>query len=99
MPTTQEIEKLAAEIGENIYIDVAQWHLLLSDAHLHTSVAEQLYPLLKDRNLEADQINTVLQGIYVPLGGGKMTASLADLIPTSVQSDLLKILEEYQRQM
>lgn len=99
MATTQEIEKLASEIGENIYIDVAKWHLLLSDAHLHTSVAEQLYPLLEDSNLEADQINKVLQGISVPLGGGKMTASLADLIPTSVQSDLVKILEEYQRQM
>ena len=99
MATTQEIEKLASEIGENIYIDVAKWHLYLSDAHLHTPVAEQLYPLLENGDLEADSINKVLQGISVSLGGGKMTASLADLIPTSVQSDLLKMLEEYQRQM
>ncbi|MEB3281710.1 MAG: DUF3181 family protein [Lyngbya sp.] len=99
MATTQEIEKLASEIGENIYIDVAKWHLYLSDAHLHTQLAEQLYPLLENGDLEADSINKVLQGISVSLGGGKMTASLADLIPTSVQSDLLKMLEEYQRQM
>ena len=99
MATTQEIEKLAAEIGENIYIDVAKWHLYLSDAHLHTQVAEQLYPLLEDKNVEADLVKKVLQGISVPLGGGNITASLADLIPTPVQGDLLNRLEEYQRQM
>lgn len=99
MATTAEIEKLASEIGENIYIDVAKWHLLLSDAHLHTQVAEQVYPLLLDGNVEADPINKILQGISVSLGGGKMTATLADLIPTSVQDDLLRILEEYRRQM
>ncbi|WP_413165195.1 DUF3181 family protein [Capilliphycus salinus ALCB114379] len=99
MATTQEIEKLASEIGENIYIDVAKWHLYLSDAHVHTQVAEQLYPLLENGNLEAGSINQVLQGITVSLGGGKMTTSLANLIPNSVESDLLKMLEEYQRQM
>jgi hypothetical protein len=99
MPTNQEIEKLASEIGENIYIDVAKWHLYLSNASLHTQVAEQLYPLLEDGTVETAQITKVLQGISVSLGGGKMTATLADLIPSSVQNDLLKMLEEYQRQM
>ncbi|MFN6296947.1 MAG: DUF3181 family protein, partial [Microcystis sp.] len=27
--TTQDIENLAAQIGDNIYIDVAKWHLYL----------------------------------------------------------------------
>jgi hypothetical protein len=39
---TQAVEALAAEIGENIYVDVAKWHLYLSDAHLHTTVAEKV---------------------------------------------------------
>lgn len=99
MATTQEIEQLASVIGENIYIDVAKWHLYLSDARLHTQLAEQLYPILDDGNIEADKIAQVLQRISVPLGGGKMTASLVDLIPTTVQSNLLTLLEEYQRQM
>ncbi|MGL6338716.1 MAG: DUF3181 family protein, partial [Waterburya sp.] len=38
MATTQEIEALAAQIGENVYIDIAKWHLYLNDAHLHTLV-------------------------------------------------------------
>lgn len=44
--TTEVIEAIAAEIGEAVYIDVAKWHLYLSNAHLHTVVAEQVYPML-----------------------------------------------------
>ena len=43
--TTELLETLAAEIGESIYIDIAKWHLYLSDAKLHNVVAEKLYPL------------------------------------------------------
>lgn len=99
MATTQQIEKLAAEIGENIYIDVAKWHLYLSDAHLHTQVAEQVYPVLEAGNLEEDQVTQVLEGISVTLGGGKVTVPLSNLIPASVQTDFVKLLEEFQRQM
>ncbi len=54
--TTQAIESLAAEIGENVYIDIAKWHLYLNDAHLHTVVAEQLYPMLENGNLDAEKL-------------------------------------------
>lgn len=95
-PTTQAIEGLAAEIGEQIYIDVAKWHLYLAEAHLHTTVAEQVHPLLDD-GLSSSAIAAILQNISVPLGGGKLNVSLADLIPESSQANLLTLLEEYQR--
>ena len=97
--TTQAIESLAAEIGENVYIDIAKWHLYLSDAHLHTVVAEQLYPMLEDGNLDADKVGQVLQGIPVKLGGGKREVPLADLIPMQCQVQLMDVLEEFQRKM
>ena len=97
--TTQAIESLAAEIGENVYIDIAKWHLYLRDAHLHTVLAEQLYPMLEDGNLNADKVGQVLQGIPVKLGGGKREVSLADLIPMQCQVQLMDVLEEFQRQM
>jgi hypothetical protein len=97
--TTQAIESLAAEIGENVYIDIAKWHLYLSDAHLHTVVAEQLYPMLEDRDLDADRVAQVLQGIPVKLGGGKREVPLADLIPMQCQVQLMDVLEEFQRKM
>ncbi len=97
--TTQAIESLAAEIGENVYIDIAKWHLYLRDAHLHTVVAEQLYPMLEDGDLDADKVGQVLQGISVKLGGGKREVPLADLIPMQCQVQLMDVLEEFQRKM
>ncbi|MEG4119348.1 DUF3181 family protein [Microcoleus sp. N9_B4] len=97
--TTQAIESLAAEIGENVYIDIAKWHLYLNDAHLHTVVAEQLYSMLEDGDLDADKVAQVLQGIPVKLGGGKREVPLADLIPMQCQVQLMDVLEEFQRKM
>ncbi len=97
--STQAIESLAAEIGENVYIDIAKWHLYLSDAHLHTVVAQQLYQMLEDGDLDADRVAQVLQGIPVKLGGGKREVPLADLIPMQCQVQLMDVLEEFQRKM
>jgi hypothetical protein len=73
--------------------------LYLSDAHLHTVVAEQLYPMLEDGDLDADRVAQVLQGIPVKLGGGKREVPLADLIPMQCQVQLMDVLEEFQRKM
>ncbi|WP_293134029.1 DUF3181 family protein [Microcoleus sp. bin38.metabat.b11b12b14.051] len=97
--TTLAIESLAAEIGENVYIDVAKWHLYLRDAHLHTVVAEQLYPMLEDGDADDDRVGQVLQGISVKLGGGKREVPLADLIPMQSRVHLMDVLEEFQRKM
>ena len=97
--TTEAIEALAAEIGENIYIDVAKWHLYLREAHLHTTLAEQLYPLLTSNNVSEDQVSKILQNIPVKLGGGKREVSLGDLLPMQCQVNLMDLLEEYQRNL
>jgi Protein of unknown function (DUF3181). len=73
--------------------------LYLSDAHLHTVVAQQLYPMLEDGDLDADRVAQVLQGIPVKLGGGKREVPLADLIPMQRQVQLMDVLEEFQRKM
>jgi hypothetical protein len=97
--TAEAIEALAAEIGENIYIDIAKWHLYLSDAHLHTPLAEKLYPLVTGGNLEEDRVLQVLQDIPVKLGGGRREVPLADLLPVQCQVQLMDILEECQRKL
>ena len=93
---TREIETLAAEIGENVYIDVAKWHLYLSDARLHTVVAERVYPLLEDNSVSEDRVLQILQEIPVKLGGGKIEIPLLNLLPMQSQVHLIDILEEYQ---
>ncbi|MBF2047072.1 MAG: DUF3181 family protein [Leptolyngbya sp. IPPAS B-1204] len=97
--SSEAIEKLAASIGENVYIDVAKWHLYLSDAHLHTTLAEQFYPMLQKGSVSESEVNTVLKGIKVKLGGGKVELPLSDLLPMQSQVHLMDALEEFQRDM
>lgn len=97
--TSEAIEALAAEIGENIYIDIAKWHLYLRDAHLHSVLAEQLYPMLVNDSLQEDRVLQVLENIPVKLGGGKREVPLIDLLPMQCQVNLMDLLEENQRNL
>ncbi len=97
--TTETIEALATEIGENIYIDIAKWHLYLRDAHLHTTLAEQLFPLLTDGVIAEEEVLKVVSSIPVKLGGGRREVPLTDLLPTQCQVNLMDLLEEFQRQL
>ncbi len=97
--TTEAIEGLASEIGENIYMDIAKWHLYLSDAHLATTIAERVYPMLVSNRLDEGEVLQILRDIPVQLGGGKRQVPLIDLLPTSCQVNLIDILEEYQRNL
>ncbi|MBD0261968.1 MAG: DUF3181 family protein [Tolypothrix sp. Co-bin9] len=94
--TTEILEALAAEIGENIYIDIAKWHLFLSNAKLHTVVAEKMYPLLTSKSVDEDQVLKILESIPVKIGGGKRELPLIDLLPLQCQVNLVDILEKYQ---
>ena len=96
--TTPEIEALAAELGEQIYIDVAKWHLFLAEAHLHLPLAERVYPLLESDNLRRSGVEAILQQLSVSIGGGKVEISLLDAIPTAIIDRLMMVLEDYQSQ-
>lgn len=95
--TTEVIEAMASEIGENVYIDIAKWHLYLSDAHLHTLLAEQLYPILTAKSLDEDRVLHILQTIPIKIGAGKKEVPLIDFLPMQCQVNLMDILEKYQR--
>ena len=97
--TTEIIEALAAEIGESVYMDIAKWHLYLSDAHLHTVLAEQLYPLMTSNSLDEDRVLQILQNTPVKIGGGKREIPLVDLLPMQCQVNLMDIIEKYQRKL
>lgn len=97
--SNEAIEKLAATIGENVYIDVAKWHLYLRDAHLHTTLAEQLYPLMMKGSVSEDQVLALLKQISIKLGGGKLDVTLADLLPMQSQVHLMDAIEEFQRDL
>jgi hypothetical protein len=95
MSTTERIEQLAATIAEDVYIDIAKWHLYLNDAHLHRPLAEKFYPLLPNGIKSAD-VTKVLNETMIVIGGGNREIPLSDLIPKSCQNRLLTILEEFE---
>ncbi|MBI4784708.1 MAG: DUF3181 family protein [Oscillatoriophycideae cyanobacterium NC_groundwater_1537_Pr4_S-0.65um_50_18] len=97
--SSEAIEKLAGAIGENVYMDVAKWHLYLRDAHLHTALAEQLYPLLSKGSVLEDQVLDILKGISIKLGGGKREVPLSDLLPMQSQVHLMDVIEEFQHDL
>ncbi len=97
--STENVEALAAEIGENIYIDIAKWHLYLGVAKQHTILAEKLMPMVVEDTISEDAVVKVLQDIPVKLGGGRSSLPLADLLPMKCQVNLIDLLEEYQRNL
>jgi len=97
--TTEILEAIASEIGEEVYMDIAKWHLYLSDAHLHTLVAEQMYPMLSSNSLNENSVLQILQKIPVKIGGGRREIPLIDLLPMQCQVNLIDILEKYQSKM
>ena len=96
MASTADIEALAAEIGENIYLDIAKWHLYLSDAKLHAPLAEKLYPLIEDDAVTEDSVGDILSGMSIKIGGGKKSLPLTDFLPMQCQVSLMDLLEEFQ---
>jgi len=96
--TNETIEALAADIGKDVYMDIAKWHLYLSDAHLHTVLAEKLFPLLSSQSVDENQVLKILQSIPVKLASGKKEIPLSDFLPMQSQVNLMDILEKYQRE-
>ena len=97
--SAENIESLAAEIGENIYIDIAKWHLYLGVAKLHATLAEKLLHIVADADNSEANVIKVLQDIPIKLGGGRKTLPLSDLLPMQCQVNLIDLLEEYQRNL
>jgi hypothetical protein len=96
MHPSEIVEKLAAEIGDAVYMDIAKWHLYLRDAHMHTALAEKLLPLLSEGSLNETAVVEILAAITVPLGGGKREVPLTDLLPMQCQSSLMGLLKDFQ---
>ncbi len=97
--TSKAIEDLAIAIGDKVYLDVAKWHLYLQDAKLHTSLAEKLYPLVDEDRVSEDAVMAILRDTKIAIGGGKKDIPMFDLIPSAGLSELMRAIEDYQRDL
>jgi len=96
---TQQIEAIAAEIADKVYIDVAKWHLYLGDAKLHMTLAAAFFADLERGTLTEDTVTQVLRQTRVSLGDGRCQMPLLDLIPIACQHDLFTLLQDIQDQL
>ena len=94
---TITIEKLAAAISKEVYIDIAKWHLYLNDAKLAVPLAQKFYPLLNETKelINTQAVKEVLASTKIEIGGGQKEIALTDLIPSQVQSKLLDVLVDF----
>jgi hypothetical protein len=99
MASSEQLERLAAEIGDNVYIDVSKWHLYLKDAKLHTIVAEKALAAIAGKTVTGDMVNAVLAQVNISVGGGRKELPLSDLLPVTCQAKLLDILQEFARDL
>jgi Protein of unknown function (DUF3181) len=94
-----EIEKLATAIAEEVYVDVAKWHLYIEDikdARLHLILAEQLFPLVAEGKVTAIALNQILANIPIVIGNGKQSIPLLQFIPASVEAILMDVLTRFE---
>ncbi|KAF6256230.1 hypothetical protein COO60DRAFT_1530675 [Scenedesmus sp. NREL 46B-D3] len=98
-------EELAYQIGRDVYVDIAGWHLFLSDMSavpglkMSQALATKLGPEVAGSRagMRESDVAAVLKKIPVELGAGKTRVSLFEVMPSMCVSDLVKILEDYAR--
>ena len=95
MLSASELHDLEVALADQLYLQIAGWHLYLGDAGL-------AQPLAIECAARLDQGATVaarqaLETVQVPIGGGSTRLPLARLIPTGQLRDLEDVLEPFCR--
>ncbi|MCS6782178.1 MAG: DUF3181 family protein [Gloeomargarita sp. SKYBB_i_bin120] len=94
---TEIIERLAADLGDRVYMDIARWHLYLRDAKLDKVLAQRIYEQVQKGPLREEQALALLREIPVEIGGGRRQIPLLDLIPMQGQLAYMDIVEAFQK--
>ncbi|KAI8471758.1 MAG: hypothetical protein J3K34DRAFT_416160 [Monoraphidium minutum] len=99
-------DDLAYKIGRDVYVDIAGWHLFLRDMaavpglKMAAALAGQLGPAAAGAGrggLRESDVSGVLKRIPVDVGGGRVTLSLYDVMPSGCVSDLVRLLEDWAK--
>ena len=93
--------ELAENIGRDCYVDVNGWHLFLKDmkpqGSFHQGLANVVIGTIvkNGKKCSEESMAEILKTVKVPLGGGKMEASLFDLMPKRCVDDFVDIAKRY----
>ena len=93
--------ELAENIGRDCYVDVNGWHLFLKDmkpqGSFHQGLANVVIGTIvkNGKKCSEESMTEILKTVKVTLGGGKMEASLFDLMPKRCVDDFVDIAKRY----
>ena len=93
--------ELAENIDRDCYVDVNGWHLFLKDmkpqGSFHQGLANVVIGTIvkNGKKCSEENMTEILKTVKVPLGGGKMEASLFDLMPKRCVDDFVDIAKRY----
>ena len=93
--------ELAENIGRDCYVDVNGWHLFLKDmkpqGSFHQGLANVVIGTIvkNGKKCSEEDMTEILKTVKVPLGGGKMEASLFDLMPKRCVDDFVDTAKRY----
>ena len=90
-----DLKDLEVLIGDQLFIQVASWHLYLGDAGLAKAVAIECIAKIEEGPAIAAQ--KALESIQVSLAGGESSLPLCQLIPPDQVVDLSNLLDPYCR--
>ena len=93
--TPIELRELQLTIADQIYMQIASWHLYLGDAGLAEALAIECNSYLEQGPAVAAR--HALESVQVQLAGGNTRLPLARLIPPGQLFELEEILEPYCR--
>ena len=97
--------ELANDIGRDCYVDLNGWHLFLRDmkpqGSFHTGLANVVVATIIKNGNKCDErdVTEILKTVKVPLGGGKIEASLFELMPKRCVEDFVDIAKKYADDM
>merc|ERR1712137_607601 len=87
-------EELAYKIGQDVYADFGGWHLYLRDMKgtpdlkMAQVVANAIGAKMSSNGFDERDVEDLLKGIPVTLGGGKIKVSLLQAMPSYCVQDL-----------
>ena len=88
-----QLRELQLALADRLYIQVASWNLYLGDAGLAEALAIECSVRFSEGAREAARKG--LDSVVVPLGGGRVSLSLGQLMPKAQLEDLEEILDLY----
>lgn len=84
-------------------MDVSGWHLFLKEAKaakgltIAQALAQQFGEDISSGQYSSGKIEEVLEKVPIKLGGGKVTVSLLELMPSACLRDLEGILSDFEK--